>query len=322
MRALARLAPIAFLAALAAFVIFSWRAAGPPATQADTAGPRMALTVSGAGLICDLPADPTECSAPLGAVFNLSVEVAAAPAEGYIGFQTMVFYDRLTYLTRAAGDEIVWPESALPVRFPETPTALDRWVSHGDASGASPPLPASSHTGPVVELALGCSGSPSASTVALLPYDAALRPLGAGFRAGTPEGGLGALAPAKAAGTRALDVDGDGATEDVPVADVVDITCEGATRTPSATRTPTSTRTPSATATRTAMATPTPRPSGDVDCSGRVDAIDAALVLQLEAGLVSGLRCGFLGDVSGDGRLNSIDATLILQFVAGLLPAP
>jgi hypothetical protein len=56
-----------------------------------------------------------------------------------------------------------------------------------------------------------------------------------------------------------------------------------------------------------------------VNCNGRVDSIDAALVLQLEAGLVSGLRCGFLGDVSGDGAVGSIDAALILQLVAGLI---
>ncbi len=69
-------------------------------------------------------------------------------------------------------------------------------------------------------------------------------------------------------------------------------------------------------------ATPTPTPAGragDVDCNGRVDAIDAALELQFGAGLISRLACQQNADVNGDGRINSIDAALILQFVAGLL---
>ena len=59
---------------------------------------------------------------------------------------------------------------------------------------------------------------------------------------------------------------------------------------------------------------------GDVNCDGRVNAIDAALILQRDAGLVSTLPCDENADVSGDGRINSIDASLILQREAGLLP--
>jgi hypothetical protein len=73
--------------------------------------------------------------------------------------------------------------------------------------------------------------------------------------------------------------------------------------------------------TPTPTSTPTvPAPlAGDVDCSGAVTAVDAALVLQLGAGLLDDLQCEAAGDVNGDGRVDAIDATLILQHVAGLL---
>ena len=71
------------------------------------------------------------------------------------------------------------------------------------------------------------------------------------------------------------------------------------------------------TATRTA--TPPGGLVGDVNCSSSVDSIDAALVLQLGAGLVNSLSCQQNADANGDGSINSIDAALILQFGAGLI---
>lgn len=70
----------------------------------------------------------------------------------------------------------------------------------------------------------------------------------------------------------------------------------------------------------TATALPTPRP-GDADCSGQVTSVDAALVLQFDAGLLDILvfTCLLVADVNEDGTVNALDATLILQFAAGLI---
>jgi len=59
--------------------------------------------------------------------------------------------------------------------------------------------------------------------------------------------------------------------------------------------------------------------TGDVDCDGDVDAIDAALVLQLIADLFGPLACPEAGDANLDGETDSVDAALILQFIAGLI---
>ena len=68
--------------------------------------------------------------------------------------------------------------------------------------------------------------------------------------------------------------------------------------------------------------TPTPPPSGplgDVNCDGFVTSVDALLILQLRADLISSLPCPENGDVNGDGAIDVVDAALILQMAAGLL---
>ena len=59
--------------------------------------------------------------------------------------------------------------------------------------------------------------------------------------------------------------------------------------------------------------------TGDVNCTGGVNSIDATIILQLDAGLISSVICIQNGDVNGDGAINSLDATLILQLDAGLI---
>jgi hypothetical protein len=50
-----------------------------------------------------------------------------------------------------------------------------------------------------------------------------------------------------------------------------------------------------------------------------VNAIDAALVLQLVAGIIDELPCGGNPDANGDGTTTAVDAALILQYGAGLI---
>ena len=280
-------------------------------TLADGTGPRMALSVASAGSECDAPSEPTSCSVPAGSTFTLAVAVIEAPAEGYVGWQTDLFYDSLIYQPNAAEDEIVWPESALPLRFPAVPGG-ERLVSHGDVSATMPPFPTSSHTGNIVEVAFVCLPTTQSLTVALLPYDPVQRPLGAGFRAATAEGGIGDTVAAKTVGTTFLDLPGSTMAEDIDVADSLTIECLEATPVPTVTPTPTQTSTP------TVTPTPTPGVPGDVDCDGNISSIDASLILQLDAGLLDLLPCAQNADLNGDGEANSIDAALVLQRVAGL----
>jgi hypothetical protein len=69
------------------------------------------------------------------------------------------------------------------------------------------------------------------------------------------------------------------------------------------------------------LETPTPplTQTGDANCNGLVNAVDAALILQFGAGLTASLPCRDAADVNGDGLVNAIDASLVLQFDAGLL---
>jgi hypothetical protein len=58
--------------------------------------------------------------------------------------------------------------------------------------------------------------------------------------------------------------------------------------------------------------------AADTSCDQATNSIDALLVLQLSAALVSNLPCGD-GDADHDGDADSVDALLILQYDAGLL---
>lgn len=57
-----------------------------------------------------------------------------------------------------------------------------------------------------------------------------------------------------------------------------------------------------------------------MDSNFTVNSFDANLVLQFSAMLVGPLDCGELGDLNGDCLLDSVDAALILQLAAGMIP--
>lgn len=58
---------------------------------------------------------------------------------------------------------------------------------------------------------------------------------------------------------------------------------------------------------------------GDVDCNGRVDTLDASLILQRAAGLVFALECDTEADADSSGTVDPTDALLVLQYAAGLV---
>jgi hypothetical protein len=64
------------------------------------------------------------------------------------------------------------------------------------------------------------------------------------------------------------------------------------------------------------------RVRGDVNCDGRRDAVDAALILQFDARLILALPCQPNGDVNNDGRIDAIDASILQQHIAGLFTIP
>jgi hypothetical protein len=59
--------------------------------------------------------------------------------------------------------------------------------------------------------------------------------------------------------------------------------------------------------------------NGDANCNGAVTPVDAALVLQEDAGIISGVPCPQNADVNHNGRRTSVDALLILQLDAGII---
>ena len=60
--------------------------------------------------------------------------------------------------------------------------------------------------------------------------------------------------------------------------------------------------------------------TGDADCSGTVNARDALAILQADVGLLPvSFLCASSADVSHDGRINVVDAELVLQFSAGVI---
>ncbi len=139
----------------------------------------------------------------------------------------------------------------------------------------------------------------------------------------TEDGEAGVLlAQAAAGGLVLVAVCGD-ATGALPIqVNAADLPTPGPSATPGGpTNTPGGpTNTPGGPTATAAPPTATPGPlSGDANGDGTVNSIDAALILQLDAGLIDSLPSQETADVNGDGSIDSIDATLILQLDAGLI---
>lgn len=61
-----------------------------------------------------------------------------------------------------------------------------------------------------------------------------------------------------------------------------------------------------------------PQTEGDVNCDKVTNSIDAALILQVDAGLIDTVSCAGVADLNLDGTINSLDAAIVLQITAGL----
>ena len=202
---------------------------------ASEAAATMSLEVSGQAVICDAPDSPAECSVDGGEEFTVAVSVDNMPADssGYVGFQTLLYYGELTYNPNPnIANEVVWPDSALPLRSPNSPGGLEGIVGHGSVTSQTPPLEVSPYVGNVMQLRLVCSETQGSFQLVLIGYDSTEQPLGSGFRLSEADGGV--TVAAKVRGQAVLDLDGDPFTDaqTVDAAATVQINCIGPTPTP------------------------------------------------------------------------------------------
>ena len=191
--------------------------------------------LGGKAASCDSFENPTKCSIEAGQEFTIAVAIESLPpgVGGYIGFQTLLYYGELRYKPNAdVGNEVVWPETALPVRSPGNPGGEEGIVGHGAVSSLMPPLVVSTYLGNVMQLRATCTETAATFPLALIVYDTAEQPLGTSFRLSAEDGGL--TVPAKSTGQAVLDLDGNPETDaqTVEVADTVEINCAGPTVTP------------------------------------------------------------------------------------------
>ncbi len=150
---------IAIIGAALAAVFMLGHLAQPAALAEEAAA--MSLSVSGCS--------GDECDLDLGESFTLTVNVDAAPAEGYVLVQSFIDYGPdLTYnMTDTAGEEVTWPDVIPDVVVRDS--IAPNTVLHGGLTGVIPPLPLSTYEGSVFELAMECSDTFSSNNVQLLP---------------------------------------------------------------------------------------------------------------------------------------------------------
>ena len=136
--------------------------------------PELAFNIPGAD--CDDLVRPQACNVPLGTKFTLSLDILAAPVEGYPLLQSFIRYgDDLLYDLGSStlSQEMTWPDCVIGVRFQIDGTLADpnettSHVSHGCFTSLLPPAPASHYVGQFIQLSMTCSSTPSSSDVTLL----------------------------------------------------------------------------------------------------------------------------------------------------------
>ncbi|MCH7699648.1 MAG: hypothetical protein IH865_11980 [Chloroflexi bacterium] len=309
---------------------------------------RLAISVPDPADVCD----GQKCTLDAGQEFTLAVELVSVPVTGYVLAESWVeFGPDLTYnRTKDPANELVWPECSPGLIFRAIPPDMN----HVDISCLTGLLgaPPSFYLGTFVELSLSCSVSESSTDVFLFvreegtavgPGSVFTAPVGDDGTQIRPEvDGLTVNCLAAQTGTSTPTPTPtptiDASSTDTPTATATEppATTPTATQTPTLdpnappTWTPEPTWTPSPTGTSeptaTESSTPTPPATprlqpGDTNCDGSVDPLDAALILQFVARLISGLPCPDGGDPSGDGVVDATDAALILQLSAGLIDA-
>lgn len=150
---------LALIGAAVAAVFIMGHFAQAPALAEEEA--QMSVSVSGCSA--------AECNLDPGEAFTVTVSVDDAPDAGYVLVQSFVDYGTdLTYnMTASPSDEVVWPDAIgdVIVRDSVSPGT----VLHGGLTGVIPPLPLSTYTGTVFELAFECSDSFSSNNIQLLP---------------------------------------------------------------------------------------------------------------------------------------------------------
>ena len=297
------------------------------------------MSISSTGCSSGTPA--AKCTVSAGGTFTVNFNVGALPSTGsYAGYDLDIRYTGgVSYMSGSllqmgAG---VWPDCAFPAGA-GTFTTGRATTGCAVAVGAMP----STYFGVMAKLGFTCSSSGTITLVhgdthtdltdaALTAHsEAADESLTINCLAPTPTitpGGptltpTPTITPGGPTLTPTPTITPGGPT----LTPTPTITPGGPTLTPTA-HAPTVTPTPSATgglptATRTPAGTPTatPRPAGqagDANKDGRVNVIDAQLILQYAAGLIGSINPN--ADANRDGRTNVIDAQLILQLDAGLI---
>ena len=190
---------------------------------------RMKLVIAPNSATCDDLRSPAICTVLAGSQFGLSIILKGVPAEGYVAFQSQVYFDGLPYQQADSAEaEVIWPDGALVVH-------ADYGVSaaHGGLSSLIAPFPASRYEGPLVELNMRCPLQPETFELVLIGFDTTSFPGGSGYSPmgsmlvlGHPDHVVGDTVSIITSAHADIDLYGFGEAEtDLPVAATLRIDC-------------------------------------------------------------------------------------------------